>query len=322
MRKKGYVCGSLHRARWIYKPADGNKAEGIQIFQDLNELEDFLEALGEDRHIGVIQRYLEKPWLMEHALEANDPAFMREKLQHLRSKKFDMRMFLLMTYEPRSKALGTSRQREEGNDTAIPWLKAYLHKDGICRFSTADYDLEDLSEENRRAHLTNNAINKCAEGYNASNNLISLQDLERLMPRGWNLEDDFYPFVKDRICKALALHIAGGQLRRRGFQMFGIDLMLVQPEDSRNAPEIYLLEVNLRPKIDIPDEVSVAFQKAVKAIIDDVIMCIDRHHRIAAKPVSSPYINELMGSAKKGALSSRENRFDEIIFNDGDIYDL
>ena len=28
------------------------------------------------------------------------------------------------------------------------------HQEGICRFSTADYDPDDLSEENRRAHLT------------------------------------------------------------------------------------------------------------------------------------------------------------------------
>ena len=56
-------------------------------------------------------------------------------------------MFLLVTYEPREISVVT-------DDEPVPWCKAYLHKDGVCRFSTADYDAEDLSEENRRAHLT------------------------------------------------------------------------------------------------------------------------------------------------------------------------
>jgi len=290
--------GSIAGAKWIYKPADGNKASGIKIFEDVAKLAEFCHELGLDPQVGVIQQYLEYPWLVEHATVANDTAFRREKMPFLRSKKFDMRMFLLVTYEPPPE----DRGRRTGGD-GVPWLKAYLHKDGICRFSTADYDVEDLSEENRRAHLTNNAINKDAPDYNPSNNLVSLQDLERLMPKGWTLEEDFYPYVEEQVCTALAAHVAGGELPRRGFQLFGIDLMLVQPEDPRDQPHIYLLEVNLRPKLDIPDEVSVKFQRDVKAIVDDVIMCIEEHHDTGAKDSKG---------AKGSVECERENRFNRV----------
>ena len=90
----------------------------------------------------------------------------------------------------------------------------------------------------------NNALNKHAAGYKASNNLISLQDLERLMPRGWRLDSDFYPYVNSQICSALAAHVAGGDLPRRGYQLFGIDLMLVKPDSPSKAPGIYLLVIS------------------------------------------------------------------------------
>lgn len=149
-----------------------------------------------------------------------------------------LRIFVLVTYEtPKDDML-------RGRGTDVPWLRTYLHKDGVCRFSTANYDVNDLSEENRRAHLTNNALNKDAKGYKASNNLISLQDLERLMPQGWSLETDFYPYVKENICRALGSYVAGGTLPRRGFQLFGIDLMFVKSDDPKKKfPEVYLLEV-------------------------------------------------------------------------------
>ena len=150
----------------------------------------------------------------------------------------------------------------------------------------------------------NNAINKVDANYDASTNLISFQDLEQLMPAGWSLEENFYPYVRNHIGSAMASFLAGGSLPRRGFQLFGIDLMLVRPDDPRADPEIYLLEVNLRPKLDIPDEVSVEFQKAVKAIVDDVISCIEQHHFPRKK-------NE----------STRKNRFDEVTF-DVDQFDL
>ena len=88
-----------------------------------------------------MQEYLESPWLLEHADVANDPEFHAEKLKNLTNKKFDMRIFFLVTYEP----------AKDGQPAVV---KAHLHKDGVCRFSTADYDINDISKENQRAHLT------------------------------------------------------------------------------------------------------------------------------------------------------------------------
>ena len=61
---------SLDGIKWIYKPADGNKASGIKIFHDVGRLADFCHELGRDPQVGVIQHYLEEPWLLEYALEA------------------------------------------------------------------------------------------------------------------------------------------------------------------------------------------------------------------------------------------------------------
>ena len=90
---------TLEGVKWIYKPADGNKASGILIFEDVYALEGHLQHLQmiRDKQVGVIQKYLEDPWLIEHvedspAGESNDPDYYLEKLPFLRTKKFDMRM--------------------------------------------------------------------------------------------------------------------------------------------------------------------------------------------------------------------------------------
>ena len=129
-----------------------------------------------------------------------------------------------------------------------------IHKPGLW-YNHDSVTRNDFSEEMRRAHLTNNALNKKDKTYKASapdhaytrhctptlfnhihslgqasNNLISLQDLERridsgcmtpsliltliwrLMPVGWSLATHFYPYVGDHICRAIASHVAGGQV--------------------------------------------------------------------------------------------------------------
>ena len=55
------------------------------------------------------------------------------------------------------------------------------------------------------------------------------------------------------------------------------------PDLGRNfhSLSLSLSEVNLRPKLDIPDEVSVDFKNAVKSIVDDVIECVEQHHHTA-----------------------------------------
>ena len=150
------------------------------------------------------------------------------------------------------------------------------------------------------------------------------------MPRGWELEKDFYPYVREQICSPLAAHVATGELTRRGFQLFGIDLMFVQPDDPSDDPAIYLLEVNLRPKLDIPDSVSVEFQSAVKAIIDDVILCIEDHHFSPVMSTEAFMPVQLKAKFKSRARSigrTRPNRFDRVLLNpndcqaDGDVED-
>ena len=74
--------------------ADGNKASGILIFEDTAALEAHLHTLANSKQVSVIQQYLEKPWLIEHADVPNDPEYFAGKLPYLRSKKFDSELFV------------------------------------------------------------------------------------------------------------------------------------------------------------------------------------------------------------------------------------
>ena len=74
--------------------ADGNKASGILIFEDTAALEAHLHTLANSKQVSVIQQYLEKPWLLEHAAVPNDPEYFAGKLPYLRSKKFDSELFV------------------------------------------------------------------------------------------------------------------------------------------------------------------------------------------------------------------------------------
>ena len=66
-------------------------------------------------------------------------------------KKFDIRIYVLVTsFEP---------------------LVAYQFEYGIVRFCTEDYDVSDTSS--KTAHLTNNSLNKDAEGF------VANQDVDR-----------------------------------------------------------------------------------------------------------------------------------------------
>lgn len=89
----------------------------------------------------VVQRYVERPLLIG-------------------GKKFDLRLYALVT-------------------SADP-PRVYLHRAGFARFSTRRYEKEDELHERHadgplrslgdlRAHLTNVALNKTADGYNARN---------------------------------------------------------------------------------------------------------------------------------------------------------
>ena len=67
-RRPGAVL-DMERVKWIIKPADGNKASGIIVFENASKLENYLVDLyrfGDDGQVYVIQEYLENPWLVDN----------------------------------------------------------------------------------------------------------------------------------------------------------------------------------------------------------------------------------------------------------------
>ena len=77
----------------------------------------------------VVQQYLANPYL-------------------LNGKKFDLRIYVLVT-------------------SVTPELQCFIYKDGLARFATEDY-VKAANEENLFMHLTNYAINKESEKFQAN----------------------------------------------------------------------------------------------------------------------------------------------------------
>ena len=127
--------------------------------------------------------------------------------------KYDLRVFALVTsYSP---------------------LKIYLYNDCLVRFCTEKYSVEQVTANNRFAHLTSYSVNK----KNKSPQINPLQDLNKLK-EAYEMEGiDFEPIhaqIKDLVVKTLIsaeAHIAGNSdeyptARNACYEEFSFDIML------------------------------------------------------------------------------------------------
>ena len=94
---------------WILKPRGGSKGEGIQCFQDLQEVIDqhHTKELEYPLSSYVLQKYIENPLLLE-------------------GHKFDIRQWVLIK--------------------SLHPLKIYYYSEAYCRLSTKLFDIHNLSE--------------------------------------------------------------------------------------------------------------------------------------------------------------------------------
>jgi hypothetical protein len=155
------------RNLWILKPTGFNRGRGVTVFDTLDKLKTLIKEYSEgvldggngsggvaavaegtatahDNSEGtnggmtnlnklpsliksqafVVQKYIEKPLL-------------------LRDRKFDIRVWVLVTHE----------------------MKVYFFKEGYLRTSSTAYTMEEQAIEDRNVHLTNNAVQKNCETY-------------------------------------------------------------------------------------------------------------------------------------------------------------
>jgi tubulin polyglutamylase TTLL9 len=130
---------------WIMKPIGSAQGKGIFLFSRLSEISEWRQAYryrgkngaadgkedkgrGDDVEAYVVQRYISNPYLIGQ-------------------KKFDLRVYCLVTsFSP---------------------IQAWLHRSGFARFSHSRYSSDPRDIANNFMHLTNVAIQKTSDNYDA-----------------------------------------------------------------------------------------------------------------------------------------------------------
>ena len=203
---------------WIMKPARGAQGTGIFLINKLSQIKKW--ATGGRYPQGgasttatyVVSRYIAEPLLVSN-------------------KKFDLRLYVLVTsYRP---------------------LKVYIHKHGFARFCTAEYSSDVQDMDNAYMHLTNVAIQKHGEDYNANHG--GKWSMSNLM---LYIESTMGAAAADTLAASIDTVIIHS-LRacqnvmindKHCFELYGYDILI----DAQLKP--WLIEVNASPSLSTTTE--------------------------------------------------------------------
>lgn len=199
-------------ASWIAKPTGKAQGKGIFLVSKLEQVRKWAQKAASHQPLPfrepyIISRYISNPLLVG-------------------GKKFDMRLYVLVTsYRP---------------------LRAYLYKEGFCRFSVEQYTSDVAELDNVFVHLTNVAIQKQAEDYNEQHGgKWSIDDLMLFIEstQGQAAHDKLRADMEAVIVHSLRA-VQGVMINdKRCFELYGFDILL----DQNLRP--WLLEVNASPSL-------------------------------------------------------------------------
>jgi hypothetical protein len=181
----------------------------------------------------IVQEYIERPLLVA-------------------GRKFDIRVFVLLHLDKLPGTPAGQKQRKavtaEGKQ-----LQAYFYNEPYVRTSWKPYTLDDITD--RECHLTNDAIQKKAEGYG------QFEDGNKLTLDGWQdtITRDYakappnvvHGSIWPKIKELTALSISAGLAKlektsvNKSFELLGYDYMVT--EDF----EPLLIEVNSNPSLEL-----------------------------------------------------------------------
>jgi tubulin polyglutamylase TTLL4 len=173
--------------------------------------------------------------------------------QLINNKKYDLRLYIVITgFQP---------------------LKIYLYEEGLVRFASEEYNMDDSNKHNRYMHLTNYSVNKCSTLFDSN---ISTND--ECTGSKWSLNAlrnyfkennmDFAPTwgkIKDIVCKSV-ISIADDTIattkkltrhKHNLFELYGFDILI----DSDLRP--WLLEVNLNPSLNSESDLDIKVKSAL-----------------------------------------------------------
>ena len=217
---------------WIMKPARGAQGSGIFLINKLSQIKKWATGgrypAGNPAaaHTYVVSRYVDQPLLVCN-------------------KKFDLRLYVLVTgYRP---------------------LMAYIHRQGFARFCSAEYSSEAQDLDNAYMHLTNVAIQKHGEDFNANhggkwsmtNLMLYIESTlggEAARKLGVAIEGVIIHSL--RACQNVMIN------DRHCFELYGYDILI----DSELKP--WLIEVNASPSLSTTTEID---RQCKHAVISDTL---------------------------------------------------
>ncbi|XP_059486933.1 polyglutamylase complex subunit TTLL1 [Neocloeon triangulifer] len=198
---------------WIMKPCGKSQGAGIFLINRLSKLKKWSRESKTPfnpaiaKESYVISRYIDNPLLIG-------------------GKKFDLRLYVLVTsFRP---------------------LKAYLFKQGFCRFCTVKYDAAVQELDNTFAHLTNVSIQRQGGEYNSMHGgKLSVQNLRLYLEstRGKSVTERLFANISWLIVHSLRAVASVMASDRHCFECYGYDIII----DSKLKP--WLIEVNASPSL-------------------------------------------------------------------------
>jgi tubulin polyglutamylase TTLL9 len=197
---------------WIMKPIGKSQGAGIFLFNKLAQVSQWkADSRWKPETPGVeayvVQKYIANPYT-------------------LGGKKFDMRIYALVT--------------------SFAPLTVYVYRSGFCRFSASRYSTEKADLVNNFVHLTNVAIQKTADNYNADTG--GKWELRRLKSylsskHGAEATDRSFTAMQDIILLSLQAVAKSMMADRHCFELYGYDILI----DEALKP--WLIEVNASPSL-------------------------------------------------------------------------
>ncbi|MCI4376490.1 hypothetical protein PGIGA_G00189000 [Pangasianodon gigas] len=190
---------------WIAKSSAGAKGAGILISQDANELLEFIDNQGQ---VHVIQKYLERPLLLEPG-----------------HRKFDIRSWVLVDHQ----------------------YNIYLYREGVLRTSSEPYNSSDLQDMTSHLtnHCIQKEHSQNYGRYEEGNEMFFDEFRHYLLNvHNVSMETSILPQIKQIIRSCLMCiepAISTKHLSYQSFQLFGFDFMLDK------SFKVWLIEINGAP---------------------------------------------------------------------------
>ncbi|KAK9814201.1 hypothetical protein WJX72_002184 [[Myrmecia] bisecta] len=197
---------------WIMKPTSKAQGKGIFLINKLSQVKKWAagqwpSAVRPQMENYVVSKYIDDPLLVG-------------------GKKFDLRVYVVvLSYRP---------------------LKAYMSREGFARFCNIKYTRELGEMDNQFVHLTNVAIQKHGDEYNARHgNKWPLSNLRLYLEaiRGVEATNTLFQGIKSVVINSLKACQNVMINDRHCFELYGYDIIIDQ------ALKPWLIEVNASPSL-------------------------------------------------------------------------